>query len=126
MLLIESDPAHRDLLRVALEREKYSVECTGDPVRAELLIRRSRFDYVVLEMLLPGMNGLKLIRRTREDRSVHQPHFIVMSSLSFREVVEQVVELRVDGFLKKPVAPEELLARLGSIQSNVIGMQRGK
>ena len=114
-MLLESDPAHRDLLRLVLERENYSVVCTGDPVRAELLLRRNRFDYVVLEMLLPGMNGLKLIRRVREDRSLCQPHFIVMSSLSFREVVQQVAELKVAGFLKKPVAPEELLARLSSI-----------
>jgi CheY-like chemotaxis protein len=112
ILLLESDAVQRDLLRLILEREGYVVETTGDPARAETLLRTREFYTVLLEILLPGINGLKLIRTIREDPSLHQPNFILISALGFKEVIQQAASLNVSGFLKKPVDPAVLLERL--------------
>ncbi len=115
VLLLETDAVQRDLLRMTLERGGYEVVSTGDPKKAESLLHSRAFRCVVMEILLPGMNGLKLIKNIRHDESLHQPHFILMSSLGFREVVEQVASLKVSGFLKKPIDPSDLLNRLGEL-----------
>lgn len=112
ILLLESDAIQRDLLRLILEREGYVVETTCDPARAETLLRTREFYTVLLEILLPGMNGLKLIRTIREDPSLHQPNFILISALGFKEVIQQAALLNVSGFLKKPVDSAVLLERL--------------
>jgi CheY-like chemotaxis protein len=115
VLLLETDAVQRDLLRITLERGGYDVVSTGDPRKAEVLLQSRAFHCVVMEILLPGINGLRFIRKIRHDDSLHQPHFILMSSLGFREVVEQVASLKVSGFLKKPIDPSDLLDRLDDL-----------
>jgi DNA-binding response OmpR family regulator len=115
ILILETDAVHRDLLHMILEREGYRVECPGDPARAEVFLRTTAYFAVLLEILLPGINGLQLIRKIREDSSMYQPHFILMSTLGFKEVIKQVAPLNVSGFLKKPIDPVVLLKRLADL-----------
>jgi len=115
ILIVEGDAVERDLLRLVLEREGYHVDTTGDPLQAETYILKRQYHAVILELLLPGLNGMKLIKNIRENTEAFQPRFILISALGFREVVSQVAALQVSGFLKKPVDPAVLLQRLAAL-----------
>jgi two-component system phosphate regulon response regulator OmpR len=110
ILIADDDPELRGLLQRYLTEQGLAVRAVPDASAAAQLLARERFDVLVLDLMMPGEDGLSLCRRLRG-----QGETIPILMLTARgELVDRVLglEMGADDYLAKPFAPRELLARL--------------
>lgn len=112
VLLIDDDVRLYELLSTYLEQNGYQVTCAGDGPRGLAALAQGSFDAVLLDLSLPGMDGLDVCRRIREKSSIP----IVMLTARGDEADRVVgLELGADDYVPKPFSPRELLARLRAV-----------
>lgn len=109
VLIIEDEPAYVDALEVALGREGYEIEVEGDGPGGLRTFRESAPDLVLLDLMLPGMSGLDVLRRIRQDSATP---VIVLSAKDGEADVVTALELGADDYLTKPYSVRELIARM--------------
>ena len=109
VLVVDDDPALRDLLAEYLSANGLEVESVGDGTAMRQAIERHMPDAIVLDLMLPGEDGLSLARELR----THSDVGILMLSARGEEM-DRVIGLEVgaDDYMPKPFSPRELLARL--------------
>ena len=110
ILIVEDDPAVRDIVKIALEREGMTVEAVGDGETAlESFRSTSPVDLAILDIMLPGIDGITLCQEIRKSSDVP----IVMLTARDSET-DVVVGLTVgaDDYVTKPVSPVELVSRV--------------
>ena len=97
----------------ALTQVGYAVDCAADGPRAEFLGQTERYDAVVLDLGLPGIDGLTVLKRWRE-AGLSMPVLILTARGSWHEKVEGI-DGGADDYLAKPFRMEEVLARLRAL-----------
>lgn len=113
ILVVEDEPTIATGLRDDLEVEGFSVEVAVDGSAALSRILEGRYDLVLLDLMLPGMDGLDVCRRARlkGDRTP-----IIMLTAKGQEVDKVVgLELGADDYITKPFSRRELLARVKAV-----------
>ncbi len=116
ILIIEDDPRARAYLTRGLSEQGYVVECAEDGVDGLHLAQTGAYDVIVLDGMLPGLDGLEVLRRLRQagDGVPHTP--VIM--LTARDGVEERVrglQTGADDYLVKPYSFIELVARLQAL-----------
>jgi two-component system, OmpR family, response regulator len=109
-LLVEDDPLIQAAVAAALEASGFRVERSGDGEEAWRLGTDEAFDVVVLDLGLPRMDGLTLLKRWRAE-GIHTPVIVLSARGSWAEKVEGI-EAGADDYLAKPFEPAELIARV--------------
>src|SRR5688500_9829496 len=113
ILIVDDDVRHRDLLIRYLGGEGYEVKAAGDAAGMDKQLARERYDLVVLDLMLPGEDGLAICRRLR---SMSTGPAIVMLTAKGDEVDRIVgLEMGADDYLPKPFNPRELVARINAV-----------
>jgi DNA-binding response OmpR family regulator len=113
VLVVDDDPTVSDVVRRYLERAGYRVSLAADGHQALERFAHDRPDLVVLDLMLPGVDGLEVCRRLRA-RDQALP--IVMLSARGEETDRVVgLELGADDYLAKPFSPRELVLRVQSV-----------
>ena len=108
-LLVEDDARLAELTRAYLARHGVDVTIASDGETGLILARRHAFDVVLLDIMLPGLDGIEICRRLRTDTDVP----IIMLSARGEEADRIMgLELGADDYLAKPFSPRELLARI--------------
>ncbi|MDR5710479.1 MAG: response regulator transcription factor [Armatimonadota bacterium] len=112
VLVVDDDEAILGLLGSYLAREGFEVQTAGDGQAALAAFRTFRPDVVVLDVLLPGLDGLEVLRRLRAEG---EPYVILLTAKS--EELDRVVglELGADDYVTKPFSPRELVARIRAV-----------
>lgn len=113
ILVVEDEHTMAELLRKGLEEELHSVSVVFDGRSAIEFARISKFDAIVLDVMIPGLNGFEVARRLR--RSADETPIIMLTA---RDAVPDVacgLDLGADDYLTKPFSFVELLARLRAI-----------
>jgi two-component system, OmpR family, response regulator len=109
-ILVVDDDAHiRDVVQFALERDGHTVITAPDGARALHLVEQGGVDLVVLDILMPGMDGLDLCRRLR---SLGDLPVIFLSARGEKRDRVVGLELGADDYLSKPFSPRELASRV--------------
>jgi len=112
IVIIENDAVQRDLITMALRK----INCHAIPVSSGLnavkTIEETRPDLVLLDLFLPQINGLEILHRLQESGKLSLTTVIVISSMSYMEVVEQAKEAGAHDFLIKPFESDLLLERV--------------
>jgi two-component system alkaline phosphatase synthesis response regulator PhoP len=112
ILVIDDEPQIADLCRDYLVAAGYTVLTAGDGAKGLALARRERPDLVVLDLMLPGMDGLDVCRALRQESTVP----IIMLTARVEESDKLVgLELGADDYLTKPFSPRELVARVRTV-----------
>ncbi len=112
ILVVDDEPTLVAALRYNLEREGYRVVDCGDGEAALALARSERPDLVVLDIMLPGLDGLEVCRRLRRESSVP----ILMLTAKGEEADRVVgLELGADDYVTKPFSMRELVARVRAL-----------
>ena len=112
ILIVDDDAEIRDLLARFLKKHGYRVDTAGDGRAMTKLMATARFDLVVLDLMLPGEDGLSLCRRLRVESNMP---IIMLTALG--EETDRIIglEMGADDYLPKPFNPRELLARIKAI-----------
>lgn len=112
ILVVDDDSRIRDMLRRQLSYEGYQVELAGDSKEAFSQVSENPPDLVVLDWMLPGMDGLEVCRRLR---SIDDIPILMLTAKGTLEDKVDGLDSGADDFLVKPFQPEELLARVRAL-----------
>ncbi len=113
VLVVDDDPTVSDVVRRYLEREGFAVELAGDGQQALDAYGTERPDLVVLDLMLPGIDGLEVCRRLREqDRTLP---VIMLTALGEESDRVLGLEIGADDYVTKPFSPRELVLRVQSV-----------
>ena len=109
ILVVDDDPALAEMLTIVLRGEGFDTAVVGDGTRALPAVRELRPDVVLLDLMLPGMNGIDVCRAIRTESGVP----IVMLTAK-TDTVDIVLGLEsgADDYVVKPFKPKELIARI--------------
>lgn len=116
ILVVDDEPNIREVVALYLNREGYRVSTAADGAEALRLAETHDFDLIVLDLMLPKIEGLEVFRRLRADSSVP----VIMLTAKSSET-ERIVglELGADDYVPKPFSPRELVARVGAVLRRV-------
>jgi two-component system OmpR family response regulator len=113
ILIVEDEPALSEQLAGALSDAGYAVDRAPDGERADFLAQTERYDAVLLDLGLPKVDGLTLVRRWR-DAGIDVPVLVLTARGSWHEKV-QGIDGGADDYVAKPFRIEEVLARLRAL-----------
>ena len=117
VLIVDDEPQIRRALRTALTGHGYAVEVAHDGEAALVAIATAPPDVVVLDLAMPGVDGLEVIRQTRAWSSVP---IIVVSARDRDADKVAALDIGADDYLTKPFSIDELLARLRAVLRRVV------
>ena len=113
LLVVDDDPRLRDLLRRYLGENGFQVFVADNGVTMDRLWLRERFDALILDLMMPGEDGLQILRRLREQKDTTP---IIMLTARGEDVDRIVgLEMGADDYIPKPFNPRELLARIHAV-----------
>jgi two-component system phosphate regulon response regulator OmpR len=113
ILLVDDDARLRELLTRYLMEQGFSIKAVNDAPAMDRALHREHFDLIVLDLMLPGEDGLAICRRLRADEN---PVPIVMLTAKGDEVDRIIgLEMGADDYLPKPFNPRELVARIHAV-----------
>ena len=112
LLFVEDDRSIRDVTTLALEQAGFRVTGCGDGRESLELFERGRYDLVVLDVMLPGLDGLEVCRELRRS---HRTPIIMLTARTATVDVVAGLELGADDYVSKPFQPPELVARVRAV-----------
>ncbi len=115
VLIVEDEPDIRELLVFRLERDGFQVTQCESGAEALRLVRTGRPDLVLLDLMLPEMDGLEVCRRLRQDPTTQTVPIVMLTARD--DEVDRVLglELGADDYVVKPFSPRELVARIRAV-----------
>jgi DNA-binding response OmpR family regulator len=114
-LVVEDEAPIRELLRVHLDTAGYDVHESGNGAHALRLLREERFDLVVLDVMLPGLDGVSVCRALRASGPNSDSSVLMVTARDGESDTIVGLESGADDYLAKPFGIRELLARVGAI-----------
>jgi two-component system, sensor histidine kinase ChiS len=114
LLVVDDIEANRVLLSARLEREGYVIATAENGRQALQLLRAGSFDLVLLDIMMPIMDGYEVLQRIKADSSLRQIPVIMISALNDLSSVVRCIEMGAEDYLSKPFNPTLLKARIGA------------
>ncbi|MCB0231383.1 MAG: response regulator, partial [Anaerolineae bacterium] len=123
ILIVDDEPNILQTVRAYLEREGYAVQSASDGAAALKLAYVFQPDLIVLDIMLPGIDGLEVLRQLRQTSDVY-----VLLLTARADETDKIVGLTVgaDDYLTKPFSPRELVARIKAILRRGRGNEPGE
>jgi DNA-binding response OmpR family regulator len=112
VLLVEDDPSIREIATLGLEQAGFRVTATGDGRDGLLHFRQGSFDLVVLDVMLPSLDGFEVCREIRKES---QAPIVMLSAKDQLHDVVVGLELGADDYVTKPFELPELVARIKAV-----------
>jgi len=112
IIVIDDDTAVTDLLSVLLKSHGFEVLATNNSTEGLSLIREEEFDLVILDLMMPEMDGWEICK---EVRSFSQVPIIVLSALNDPSMVASVLDAGADDYLTKPTPSRILVAHINRL-----------
>ena len=115
VLLVDDDPVILKLLQVNFEMEGYTVLTANDGVEGLDKARAERPDVVILDIMMPRMDGLEVTRELKGDDATKEMPILLLSAKAQASDIQIGREVGADDYLTKPFDPLELLERVSEI-----------
>lgn len=112
IIVIDDDTAVTDLMSVLLKTHGFEVRATNNSVEGLNLIREQEFDLVILDLMMPEMDGWEVCK---EVRTFSQVPIIVLSALNDPSMVASVLDAGADDYLTKPTPSRVLVAHINRL-----------
>ncbi|HWO72553.1 MAG TPA: response regulator, partial [Dehalococcoidia bacterium] len=112
VLVVDDDPAILRLNKLELSGQGFSVLTAEDGEEALAIAEQHRPDIVVLDIIMPNISGLEVMRRLRERTNIP---VVLLSAKNHDEDIVSGLEMGADDYLVKPFNPEELTARVRAV-----------
>ena len=115
VLVVDDEPLTRNLLRLMLERAGFDILEAEDGLKALLSVSENKPVVIVLDVLMPHMDGLTVCEKLRSNPETAVLPIILLSARANPEAVQEGMEAGADEYLSKPVSREELIRTIRSV-----------
>src|SRR6478609_10820383 len=115
ILVVDDEPDVTELVEYKLRQSGYTVRAVNDPLRAVGLARDLRPDVIVLDVMMPELDGIRLLRMLRADSLLKDTPVILLTARSSTEDRVKGFETGADDYVPKPFEPRELLLRIQAL-----------
>ena len=113
-MVVDDDPAIRKLVELRFQLDDFDTFSTGVPEEADRLAASERPDAMVLDVMMPGMDGFEVCRRVRTEGGDDQPVVVMLSARDERESMDTGMAAGADDYLLKPADLDELVDRVSA------------
>src|SRR5438105_15508705 len=110
ILIVDDNPANLKLARISLENEGFEVRVASDGNEALAVLRGFRPRAILMDLQLPGIDGLELTRRLKADPATRDIRILAVTAYAMKRDRERALEAGCDGYIAKPIDPIELPA----------------
>jgi CheY-like chemotaxis protein len=108
ILIVEDNPTNLKLASQVLEAEGYEVDRATDAEQAQELLRHATPDLVLMDIALPGMDGLTLTRKLKADPGLKDVPVVAMTAFAMKGDDQRALDAGCDGYLTKPIDTRRL------------------
>jgi two-component system, OmpR family, phosphate regulon response regulator PhoB len=115
ILVVEDEPAIQELLTLNLQQAGHNPLRAMSVEQAQLLMRETLPDLIILDWMLPGMSGIEFARRLKSDEYSKAIPIIMLTAKSEESDKVRGLEVGADDYVTKPFSPRELLARVKAV-----------
>ena len=115
VLIVDDDLTARETLVAMLEGENYDLQLAKDGIQALQMLEHIQPDLILLDVMMPGMDGYEVCRRIRSTAQLAAVPIILLTALDDRDSLVRGIESGADDFLSKPADRRELTARVRTI-----------
>jgi len=120
ILVVDDEEDIRELIHYNLSKDGYRVTCAASGEEGLSLVQSLKPDLIILDLMLPGMDGLEVCRKLKGDPALKSIPIVMVSARGEEPDVVSGLELGADDYISKPFSPRVLLARIKSV------LRRGK
>lgn len=110
VLVVDDTPANQKLLKILLAGEQYDVRVAGNAEEALTVLETFRPQMILMDVLLPGVDGLELTRQLRADPRTRDIRILGLTACAMPGDAERVLAAGCDGYLTKPIDVHTFLA----------------
>ena len=114
ILVVDDDESSREMLARRLRRIGYTVSAVGSGINALALARRQQFDLILLDMIMPGLDGFQVLAKLKSDPAFRELPVVMLSALDDENGIARSIEMGAEDYLSKPFNPIFLRARIGA------------
>ena len=114
ILVVDDNASNRDLLSRRLQRHRHTILQAEDGATALALVEKEALDLILLDLMMPGINGYDVLKLLKRDPRFRDIPVIMISALSELDSIVRCIEAGADDYLAKPFDPTLLRARVGS------------
>jgi DNA-binding response OmpR family regulator len=118
LLIVEDETRMAELLRKGLTEEGHTATCAGDGAEGLVLAKSYEFDVIILDLMMPKLNGYELAKRLRAEK-IPTPILMLTAKDSVPDIVRGL-DLGADDYMTKPFSFEELVARLRAVKRRAL------
>ena len=111
IMIAEDDGDINNLLCSILKKKQYQVVQAFSGTEADLRTDMEQFDLMIMDLMMPGMDGLTLLKKLREEKGLKMPILVLSAKSGLTDKVE-LMTAGADDYMTKPFEPEELLVRV--------------
>jgi two-component system phosphate regulon response regulator PhoB len=115
ILIIEDEPDINELLVISLEKNEYTVSKSFDGESGLKMARKSLPDLILLDLMLPGINGLDVCKLLKSEKDTFHTKIIMLTALSQENDIVKGLEIGADDYITKPFSIKVLNARIKSV-----------
>ncbi|MBD79116.1 MAG: DNA-binding response regulator [Crocinitomicaceae bacterium] len=125
ILLVEDEPRVSSFIKKGLDEQGHNVTPAYDGVMGLKLATSDTFDVIILDIVMPGLNGIELCQQLRDKHNITTP-ILMLTALGSTDDVVTGLETGADDYLTKPFKFKELLARIGALSRRGARSQNNK
>lgn len=123
VLVVDDEGYIRDLIRDTLRQRRYGAGTAANGVEALDILSREKYDIVVTDVIMPGMDGLELVKQVR--RQYPAVHVIVLTGFPRSADIGDFLAQGVDDFLPKPFRANDLMAVIRRLEQKIAASRAG-
>jgi len=115
ILVVDDEEDLLELVKYNLEREGFQISCAESGEKALKSTRHERLDLIVLDLMLPGIDGLEVARRLKQDQKTAGIPIVMLTAKGEEADIVIGLELGADDYITKPFSPRVLIARIKAV-----------
>jgi two-component system sensor histidine kinase/response regulator len=114
VLIVDDNESNREVLARRLQKQGNETECAADGLEALQKLETRRFDVILLDIMMPVLDGYETLRRLKADERWKHLPVVMISAVGETESIVRCIEMGADDYLPKPFSPALLKARVGA------------
>ncbi|MFH1990783.1 MAG: response regulator [Pseudomonadota bacterium] len=120
ILIVVDDPQVQKLFKKMLSRNGYSIEVASDGFEAGVKTVQFKPDLIILDLIMPGMNGFEVCRQIKQNANTSHIKIIACTGYDTKENKDRIMQAGADGYLVKPVEKSALFQKIKGLLSDTM------